>query len=266
MGANAIARMLKNNNCLSVLLLHWNYIKGQGGIDLADALSVNEKLLVFDCSFNSFGSSEKNQSAKSWKNMLMENKTLVHIDLSHNGFKLQDCTIIAEGLKQNHTILGIHMAGNAGSIDVLGYLNPEKDNELGLCHIFTRIDCMLNILIKYIATLETGNKSNSQMKKLQAYSNCWICEGWTQMKFIFVSGVTAPREVQPNENVFLHLSFEQYIPDYMLPEKAGTYYSLRMVPPGPLNYFFTIGDEIFTAEGVKTDSIPEPIKIVNLIS
>lgn len=100
---------------------------------------------------------------------------------------------------------------------------------------------------------------------LHAYSNCWICEGWSQMKFVFVSGATAPRTVQPNENVFLHLSFEHYIADYMPPEKEGTYYSLRMVPPGPLRYFYTINEEIFTADGKKTDSMEEPIKIVNSI-
>lgn len=100
------------------------------------------------------------------------------------------------------------------------------------------------------------------MAGLKAFSNCWFCEGWTQMKFIFVSGVTVPRDVLPNENVFIHLSFENYIPDYMLPEGTGTYYSLRMVPPGPLNYFYTINDEVYTADGVKTNSVSDPIKLV----
>ena len=40
------------------------------------------------------------------------NKTLVHMDLSHNNFSKQDCEIIDEGLKENHTLLGIHMVGN----------------------------------------------------------------------------------------------------------------------------------------------------------
>jgi tRNA A-37 threonylcarbamoyl transferase component Bud32 len=45
-------------------------------------------------------------------NMFKENKTLIHVDLSHNNFKKADCMIIDEGLKENHTIFGIHMLGN----------------------------------------------------------------------------------------------------------------------------------------------------------
>ena len=44
--------------------------------------------------------------------MFKENKTLLHVDLSHNNFKKVDCEIIEEGLKENHTLFGIHMIGN----------------------------------------------------------------------------------------------------------------------------------------------------------
>ncbi len=96
-----------------------------------------------------------------------------------------------------------------------------------------------------------------QLIGLKAYSNCWICEGWTQMKFIFVSGVTVPRKVGEDENVFIRFSFEDYAPDYMAPEGAGTYSSTRMVPPGPLRYFFTIGDQVLNAEQVASSEIKE---------
>lgn len=35
------------------------------------------------------------------------------------------------------------MLGNSGSVDVLGYIKPEENTELGLSHIFTRIDRIL---------------------------------------------------------------------------------------------------------------------------
>ena len=44
--------------------------------------------------------------------MFKENKTLIHVDLSHNNFKTYDCKVIEDGLKENHTIYGIHMVGN----------------------------------------------------------------------------------------------------------------------------------------------------------
>jgi len=44
--------------------------------------------------------------------MFKENKTLLHMDLSHNNFNKQDCEVIDEGLKENHSLYGIHMVGN----------------------------------------------------------------------------------------------------------------------------------------------------------
>ncbi len=82
------------------------------------------------------------------------------------------------------------------------------------------------------------------------------------MQFVFVSGVTIPRQVKPDENVFIHLSFDGYVPDYMIPEGGDSYFSLRMVPPGPLSYFYSINDEYFTSDGTKTKNAAEPIKTV----
>lgn len=44
--------------------------------------------------------------------MFRENKSLIHLDISHNNFKRGDCDLIEEGLKDNHTLLGLHMVGN----------------------------------------------------------------------------------------------------------------------------------------------------------
>ncbi len=93
-GAKALADMLTYNVSLSVLFLHWNNIKGKGAVALAEVLADNDKLMVFDSSFNSFGTAENNSSAKAWAKLFSINKTLVHVDLSHNGFKAADCRII----------------------------------------------------------------------------------------------------------------------------------------------------------------------------
>lgn len=67
---------------------------------------------------------------------------MLHVDFSNNGFAAPEIEVIAEGLKDNHTILGIHMIGNEASTDAQGFvtplLNPDKLPE-GKAHIFTRI-------------------------------------------------------------------------------------------------------------------------------
>lgn len=57
-----------------------------------------------------------------WADCFKENKTLIHVDLSHNNFKKTDCKVIAEGLKENHTILGLHMIGNEVDTNSKGFI------------------------------------------------------------------------------------------------------------------------------------------------
>ncbi len=42
---------------------------------------------------------------------------LIHVDFSNNDFSAAEIEVIAEGLKENHTILGIHMLGNEAMTD-----------------------------------------------------------------------------------------------------------------------------------------------------
>ena len=62
--------------------------------------------------------------AEPWAAAFKKNKSLIHVDLSHNHIPLSDVEIIAEGLKENHKILGIHFIGNDGDIDQQGFVNP----------------------------------------------------------------------------------------------------------------------------------------------
>lgn len=57
--------------------------------------------------------------------MFKENKSLIHVDLSHNNLKASDCELMEEGLKDNHKILGIHMIGNDFNTNSLGYFTRE---------------------------------------------------------------------------------------------------------------------------------------------
>lgn len=76
--------------------------------------------------------------------MFEQNKSLIHLDLSHNGFMDEEIQIMSDGLKENHTILGMHMLGNEKSTDTLGYITARDDNPAA-SHIMTRIKPVLDI-------------------------------------------------------------------------------------------------------------------------
>ena len=59
--------------------------------------------------------------------------------MSNNNISLQDVEIIAQGLRNNHSILGFHFIGNSGIIDAQGYLTPQIPQLLGGNSIMTRM-------------------------------------------------------------------------------------------------------------------------------
>jgi len=70
---------------------------------------------------------------------------------------------------------------------------------------------------------------------LKATSNCWICEGWTQVTFNYQPGVS---DDKPDHDkfvpIYLHCEFDGFREDLMMKkdEASNEYISNRMVPPG----------------------------------
>jgi len=54
-GANYIANIIKINNKLKTVILHWNNIRYKGGIAISKALNKNNVIETFDISFNNIG-------------------------------------------------------------------------------------------------------------------------------------------------------------------------------------------------------------------
>ena len=44
------------------------------------------------------------------------------MDLSHNEFTQEACRLIGQGVKNNHNIYGLHMAGNGCMVDSVGHI------------------------------------------------------------------------------------------------------------------------------------------------
>ena len=76
--------------------------------------------------------------------MFQQNKYLIHLDLSHNGFMDEEIDIMSDGLKENHTILGLHMLGNQKNTDAFGYMTVRETNP-GASHIMTRLKPSLDV-------------------------------------------------------------------------------------------------------------------------
>jgi len=67
--------------------------------------------------------------ANAFKEMFMNNKHLVHIDLSFCDLSKQECFKMNEGLLTNHSILGLHMSGNKLDTDSNGFITDDKSGQ-----------------------------------------------------------------------------------------------------------------------------------------
>jgi hypothetical protein len=59
---------------------------------------------------------------KAWGKVFKHNKSLIHVDMSHNHFSEEACSIIGSKLIFNHTMYGFHMEGNCCKIDSQGFI------------------------------------------------------------------------------------------------------------------------------------------------
>lgn len=157
-----------------------------------------------------------------------------------------------EGLKENHTILGLHMVGNKMNVDSLGFLRPDELLPSS-SHLAPRID----------NNLTTGALPDYKLY-LKTSSNCWICEGWTQVKFRFdpySSNNPPDKELTEQDKVFIHLSFDNYEPDVMFADNYDVYHVTRMVPPIDFNYYFTINGVPKYATDIEKQEVLEEIHL-----
>lgn len=241
-GAIGIANSLHKLK-LKELSLSWNSIKHTGTIALTEALKGNNNLLSFDLSWNALGSKSDQfrTTAAAISSLLETNTTLTHLDLSQNQLKENDIIVIGEGLKKNHTLLGIHITGNSGKVDAYGQLEPDAEPwPIESAHSMTRI---------------VGPMSKVQGRERWALRNsCWICSKWREHRFkIKLTQELIDVKKQNNGPLYFKLltSFDKWMPDNMsMPNKetvddnkADNIYSLyRMVPPGEHFYLFTLQD------------------------
>ena len=161
-GATAVAKMLVMNNKLNVLFMHWNKVRETGGVKIARAINKSDSLQIWDMSFNNIGTlGQEHSVAKALSKAFQENQSLLHVDLSNCNFDGEDIEIINKGLTDNHTIYGIHLLGNMGKTDTLGYVHKSEEVDYAMATLFTRIK----------PTLERGACHNSKAIGLHAASN-----------------------------------------------------------------------------------------------
>ncbi len=296
-GASLIISKLKKNSEMKVLDLSWNSIGNSLVEDptLEDMVKINYaserennfnyELIEFrsmnkinfrpelvppklikkdpknpDSNVNQFENIKSHRQISAFAKELGEyfkesNTELIHLDISHNNISSEDAVLLSNECKLNHKILGLHVDGNEISIDELGFLHPLKK-------LVKEENYYAHSQIYYKIGNDNGNyvkSSNDKVRRIRAKNNCWICEGWREIPFIY-----RPDKNMKNLDRFLiklHLSFENWKP-YDTVLNNGIFKSIRMCPPGEIFYFFTVDKIPVNSYGVHFYEPRDPIQYV----
>lgn len=90
---------------------------------------------------------------------------------------------------------------------------------------------------------------------------CWICDGWLEATFSWIPGSSGDEE---NEPIFIHFDFEYWKSNYMgNKNKSGNYSYRRVIPPGPMSFFFTAIKQHTHSKLYQTFDALEPFIKVN---
>lgn len=227
-----INHLLENNIYIEKLDLHWNGIRGEGLNALMTGLSHNSCLLELDLSWNEIGQNTLTSSATKISECITINKTLRHLDLSNNRISNHECGIIAQGLRQNHTICGLHMEGNYCKVNCMGYLIQE-------------LTCIQEDYAHYATRfIHSGQSIQPRIPR-----NCWVCEKWVDFHIQWdpstivwnrrLRQIAMSRLAQQAEPVYIHLEIDEYLPYLLEPTQSGRYETVRAIPPVKTRFFFS---------------------------
>ena len=236
-GNKSLAKFIQRTKSLEKLDLHWNNIRGDFAIAICKALGKNKSIRVLDLSWNALSSPVEKTCSKQFATSLSMNKTLIHLDISHNSLSCKDIEIIGEGLLENHTLLGLHISGNFGGVDDLGFLSSDPNRRPTSAHRFKRI---------------LGISRVTRFLSWRPCSNCWLCEQWNEVEFTWTS--------EGEDPLYLHLGFEDFEGDLMEKQKDKTYKLVRMCPPGKLYYAYTLDGNLKLNPKEITQKLPEVIE------
>lgn len=219
--AQAVANLLSCNSTVKYLDLHWNNIRGPESVSIFKALASNRTIKVLDMSWNSMGNNYTLELASAVSEAFSANKRLAHFDISYNYFNIKECKIIGKGLKNNHSLYGLHILGNDCAIDSRGFIVPRYISDVH----FTNQPIEFRRIIEELPYLNKGLNSN-----------CWLCDTWVEYTFYWRSGVSGGAESDP---IFIHLDIDEYHPEMMKKGNHGVFSITRALPQREIKFFYS---------------------------
>jgi hypothetical protein len=206
-GPSALSSMLRGNTSITNLNLSWCNIGGAGAELLMKGLKKNVTIKWLDFSYNSLASpllsekknpASKGNPAKQLCAVLASNKALTHLNVSFCKMGKEDIEVVAKGLNQNRTLLGLVVTGNQGYVDPRGFLHV-KNMDTNYFDEFAQniLDTVDPNGLHHTPNIPAhpaksfARRVDEELRDREtqgAENNDWILEGWNAVNFLWIPG------------------------------------------------------------------------------
>jgi hypothetical protein len=229
----AVAELLHSSTSLEVLDIHWNRIGSDSSCDLIRGLLGNGhfsgRLFDVDLSFNPIGKGGGEEACKLLATLFCENSVLTHLNLSKCDLTAAQCQVLAEGLKQNTTILGIHLAGNEASMNPKGFIIPQPQDKAQQLTPGSPRELTTD-------SVQVGNIKDDTCL-------CWVCNEWTETRICYIPGISGPAAW----DIWVYTSVDDFQDAIKLTRCDDELVTHLMCPPGTLRYVFQLGTTLMVS-------------------
>lgn len=259
-----LGELIAGHSQLTRISLRRNRITGPGMAALFRGILENVRnggqLADVDVAWNPMAS-DGLPAAKAMAQVFQESATLYHCDLSYCQLDFAACAGLGEGLRDNHSLYGLHVVGNSATMDADGFLTPVESSkisqgtEAGVR--FGGPQAGPEALLGAGSFLQEEDLKGRDV--LEMRSACWACEGWERQEIVWLCD---PKESPKAVWAFTSLdAFRR--PLRLYPEGAQgqwrSYKAARMVPPGyRLKVLFQVDS---TLRLLPEERISQPVEI-----
>lgn len=276
----ALGDLLSEHPRLARLSLHGNALGEKGGAKVFQGLAENARngghLSDLDLAWNQLDGSD---AAMALAEVLRISVTLYHLDLSYNNLGPASCQIIADGLRDNHFLYGLHIVGNAATMDADGFLTPvidspkasslptgDKPQAQQFGDLRQGIDGRLGARSTDASGLGVGAWTDADVLRerdvLEQQTTCWACEGWERLELQWRVETGSPTP----KAVWAFTSIDGFRAGLRLKRVEGAtpavFAAARMVPrDGKILAIFQVDSELRTCRHCDLERLPLPVEI-----
>lgn len=214
--ASSIGNLISNHKGVVELDVHWNLISGDSARDLIRGLIDNVlaggKIRQLNLSWNPLGKIAGEETCKLLSQYFSETSCLLHLDISNCDLTAAQCHVLAHGLQENSSIVGMHVAGNEAKMTASGSLQPLGPTPKG----------------------DEASRSLNSTQGIAESSCCWMCEGWRETRICYANGISGPEAAE----VWFYTSIDGFQTPTKMAQRGANFVSYVMAPPGSLLFAF----------------------------